>query len=180
MNLSEHTTSRETRLDLWKYFNDRMLHLKDVLLKVLTWLLGFALAIQGFMVQQKMIGFTSAGFFVVQKENSTAALFFAALGILLCIYCFYLIYAYSKIINGNWLAAGQIRDELDWLKYVYPETNKMKAARDQYQDWLLSDSPIKQNFKDLRFLPLFCRNISFPVIVFLALFMWIFANAAFS
>lgn len=140
--------------------------------------MAFALAILGFIVQQKIIGFTTDNLFRIQKENAVAANVFAGLGILLCIYCLYLIFTYSKIINANWLAAGRIRNELDWLKDIYPESSKMKAARDQYQDWLQPDSTIKHNIKDLRFLPLFCRNISLPVIVFLVLFTWIFVHAA--
>ena len=167
-------------INLWKYFNDRMFYFKDVLLKVLTWLLAIALAILGFMVQNKILNFKNC-FFEVAEDGRKEASLFAGLGILLCFYCFYLVYEYGKIINDNWLAAGRLRDKLDLyklylLRKIFPEPAEMEKRRKKYQQGL-NETKKNKVLHNIRYLPPFCKIISIPVIVFLLLFSLIFISS---
>jgi hypothetical protein len=167
-------TDFNENIELWKYFNERMLKLKDVLLQILTWLLAFALVILGFMVQKEMVSFENE-LFKVKSENEYVVGFFSVLGILLCLYCFYLVYAYSKLINDNWYSAGYVRDKLDNLNKISPENEKMKKKREKFRNWAPFGEKIPF-FINIHFLPSFCIKISMPVLVFLAIFIWILAK----
>lgn len=162
--------------DLWKYFNDRMMTLKDALLQVLSWLMAFTLAIVGFVVQKDLVEFHN-GLFTVEDGNTYAVATFAVLGILLCFYCFYLIYAYGVLINENWVVAGRLRDELASITEIYPEKPDRKKKRLHYQNLLESNKKIcvVQNIIKL---PPFCMKVSVPIIVFLVVFGWMLVNAA--
>lgn len=175
MNSTTNSTSQDIKLDLWKYFNDRMNHLKDVLLQVLSWLLAFALAIVGFMVQKDMVTFKKC-LFAVAPDNVYAVATFSILGILLCWYCFYLIHAYGVLINESWMAAGRVRDELEILNEICLEDRDLKASRIAYQNWLASERKFRF-IKNIVFLPPFCIKIGIPVIVFLVIFGWVLVNA---
>lgn len=176
MSLPKDMISDPMKHDLWKFFNDRMMILKDALLRVLSWLMAFALAILGFLVQQGLVGFDN-GWFTVDEGDAHAVAIFSILGIFLCIYCFWLIYEYGARINENWVAAGRLRDELPSITQIYPEKPGLKTARLDYEEESKSGKKMCVT-KRIRYLPPFCRKVSVPIIVFLVVFGWMLRNAA--
>ena len=138
-NFEDYPISVSDYLDLWKYFHDRVNALKGSLTTFVTWLLAFNSAILGFMVQQKFISFNCLPKWL---EQPISTMIFSFGGIVVCIYCLYLIHDYGKSINENWWSAEQVKTKIIPLEEIHP--SMIKAAE------YVKDMPTPPLCRDLR------------------------------
>jgi hypothetical protein len=66
---------------LWQYFEKRGVEVKESMVKVLTWILGFASAVLAFLIQKTVTVGGAVGFRV---EHPVGAVVLAAAGLALC------------------------------------------------------------------------------------------------
>lgn len=104
----------EDLLDLWKYFQDRATSVKGAMFNTLTWVIGFAAILLGFI-------FTN-----LAKNEETKApvtletlMIFASLaGLALCLYAFFAICESAKHIQKNWVFADNCKDKISGLDKI--------------------------------------------------------------
>lgn len=100
-------------LELWKYFQTRADQLKEDMFKTITWVIGFAAAVLGFIVN-KFINLDNT---LTQPLiiNKSLTIVFCIVGLLLCIYAGFLLTEYAKHIKRNWDRSDRCKDKIDGL-----------------------------------------------------------------
>ena len=102
-------------LDLWKYFEGKGEADKQRMITIVSWLLGFATAILGFTVAQNVKFDVSQELrFCVERPTQVGLL--SVLGLLICLYCTFLVFEFGIHARGNWERAEKFLDEMPRLK----------------------------------------------------------------
>lgn len=101
-------------LKLWMYFEDRAELRKEAMFKSLTWTLGFAAALLGF-IGAKLTDFDSA------KASITLSMLVAicaGAGLVICLYSLVMLSESAKHISNNWRRADRCKDQIDHLSEI--------------------------------------------------------------
>ena len=106
--------SREDYLKLWMYFEDRADKVKEAMFKTLTWTIGYAAALQGFIFLT-LVDFDSSKASVRLHWLVGAA---AAAGIVICLYSLFALYESGKHLQRNWARAKRCEAKFKKLDYI--------------------------------------------------------------
>jgi hypothetical protein len=98
---------------LWQYFQKRGVEVKESMVKVLTWILGFASAVLAFLIQKTVMVGGAVGFRV---EYPLAAVVLAAAGLALCWFAILVLRDFNKHIDGQFDAADRALREVRALQ----------------------------------------------------------------
>jgi len=93
-------------VDLWKYFENRGAAVKNTMFNVVTWIVGFAAVILGFIVKETI---TFVGDSIV-FDKPTTLLCLSVIGLLVIVYARIVINDFSDHINKNFDRADRARD----------------------------------------------------------------------
>lgn len=104
----------EDYFEIWKYFEDRADNVKEAMFKTLTWTVGFAAALLGFIFV-KLTDY--------DKNNAVLPLrwvvFLAALaGLVICLYSSFTLSEAGKHIRNNWKRARRCEGHVQGLKRI--------------------------------------------------------------
>lgn len=110
---------RDDYLDLWKYFESRADQLKEDMFKTLTWVIGFAAAVLGFIVNE-FVDLDPAKPLINHKG---LAAIFCLVGLALCIYAAFLLSEFAEHIKRNWERAKRCKGEVKGLSYIIEGTS---------------------------------------------------------
>jgi len=94
-------------VELWKYFESRGASVKDTMFNVVTWIVGFAAVILGFIIKETISLETDS--LVVSKPFTLFVL--SAAGMLVVVYARVLIGDFGDHINRNFDRADRARDK---------------------------------------------------------------------
>jgi hypothetical protein len=100
-------------LALWQYFQERGVETKESMLKVLTWILGFASAVLGFLIQKTVTIGGAVGF---QIEHPVSVLALATAGLALCWFAVLVLRDFNTHIDSHFDAADRVLRELRSLQ----------------------------------------------------------------
>jgi hypothetical protein len=98
-------------LDLWKYFQSRADQLKEDMFKTVTWVIGFAATVLGFIVN-KFVDFDPAKPLINHKG---LAAIFCLVGLVLCLYAGVLLSEFANHISRNWERSNLCKDKVAGL-----------------------------------------------------------------
>jgi hypothetical protein len=120
----KHKLEKDDYLDLWKYFDDKATSVKGAMFSTITWIIGFAGALLGFI-------FVKLADFDLSKASIPLSWLFTSIsiaGILICVYAFFALGESAKHIKNNWGYADKIcRDNIEGLReIVLPEKVEKK------------------------------------------------------
>jgi hypothetical protein len=106
---------KDDYLDLWKYFDDKATSIKGAMFSTITWIIGFAGALLGFM-SVKLADFDPS------KAAISLSWFMRSIsiaGIMICVYALFALGESAKHINNNWIYADKIcRENLEGLREI--------------------------------------------------------------
>ena len=105
------SASKLQHVELWKYFESRGAGVKDTMFNVVTWIVGFAAVILGFIVKE----FITVEADSLAVSNPYTLLLLAVGGMLFVVYADILIKDFSDHINRNFDRADSARDESNSL-----------------------------------------------------------------
>ncbi len=116
----EYKLKYEDYLELWKYFQDKATSVKGAMFNIITWILGFAAAI---------LGFIFVNLAKDKAKNPTMTLeeliLYASLsGGALCIYAFMALGESAKHIYNNWTFADNCKNEIEGLSEILSTDTK--------------------------------------------------------
>jgi len=94
-------------VELWKYFESRGSNVKDTMFKVITWVVGFAAVILGFMLKETITLETDS--LGVSKPSTLLVL--SCVGFVVILYANILIRDFADHINRNFDRADRARDK---------------------------------------------------------------------
>lgn len=116
--------SREDYLKLWMYFEDRADKVKEAMFKTLTWTIGYAAALQGFIFLT-LVDFDSSRASVRLHWLVGAA---AAAGIVICLYSLFALYESGKHLRRNWDRAKRCEAKFNKLDYIVSGLGKSEGS----------------------------------------------------
>jgi hypothetical protein len=93
----------EDYLKLWMYFQDRADNVKEAMFKTLTWTVGFAAALLGFI----FVNLTSYDKLKATVALSGLVFVAAAAGLVICLYSWFMLSESGKHIQANWERADR-------------------------------------------------------------------------
>src|SRR5687767_10045011 len=93
-----YTLRDEDYLELWKYFQDRADKVKEAMFKTLTWIVGYAAALLGFI----FLALTNYDRAKASVPLAFAITLAAAAGLVVCIYSWLMLSEAAKHIQRNW------------------------------------------------------------------------------
>jgi hypothetical protein len=93
----------EDYLKLWMYFQDRADAVKEAMFKTLTWIVGFAAALLGFI----FVALTNYDASKAKVPLSWLVFTAAGAGIVVCVYSGFVLSESGKHIRGNWRRADR-------------------------------------------------------------------------
>jgi hypothetical protein len=102
-------------VDLWRYYEDRADHLKQSMFTTITWILGFASLLLGFLAER--LGKSTS----VPRADSWNLLVLAGVavsGLILCGYCVILLREHAEHIQRNWDRATAFKRHIGRLEEV--------------------------------------------------------------
>jgi uncharacterized membrane protein YeaQ/YmgE (transglycosylase-associated protein family) len=117
-------------LELWMYFQDRATSVKGAMFNTITWILGFAAALLGFIFAKLGASYPPTAsvtlpFLVFSVSGA---------GILLCVYALFALRESARHIENNWRLADAHLERIPELKaIVYPRygTNATKPKSNE-------------------------------------------------
>lgn len=98
-------------VELWKYFEGRGASVKDTMFNVVTWIVGFAAVILGFIVKETITLKDNS----IVVDNPSTLLVLGVAGLLVVVYAYVLIGDFSEHINQNFDRADRARDKSNSL-----------------------------------------------------------------
>ena len=108
-------------LDLWKYFEDRADNVKEAMFTSVTWVIGFAAAVFGFIFAA-LVNFEGGA---VTLKSPRGALGASIIGLVLCVYALLLVREAKGHILANWDRAKRCKVEVEGLETILgPERAK--------------------------------------------------------
>ena len=118
--------TEEDRLRLWMYFQDRADKSKEAMFQSLTWIVGFAAALLGFIFVI-LTGYDAAR---AELPLSVVVSLAAAAGLVICLYAWFMLSESAKHIEGNWDRAGLCSKNLEGLAtLIHAERGKTKPMK---------------------------------------------------
>ena len=120
--------------DLWKYFQAQAELLKANMFQSVTWIIGFAAAVLGFILAE-FVDFEGSGIAVV---NRVVAILFCVVGLVLCLYALFLLSEFAGHINRNWERSDRCLKRVDRLQIIInphsirnPRSKKAETPRNR-------------------------------------------------
>jgi hypothetical protein len=108
-------------LKLWMYFEDRADKIKEEMFKTLTWTVGFAAALLGFIFHN----LTSHDTAKATAPLSLAIIIPAAAGLVICLYSWFMLSESAKHVKGNWERAKSFEENVEDLgKLIHGSSRK--------------------------------------------------------
>jgi hypothetical protein len=104
----------EDYLKLWMYFEDRAELVKEAMFKTLTWTLGFAAALLGF-IGAKLTDFESAK---ARVPIFVLVAICAGAGLVICLYSMVMLSESATHIRNNWTRAGRCKEQIGHLSEI--------------------------------------------------------------
>jgi hypothetical protein len=101
-------------LKLWMYFQDRADSVKGAMVTTLTWTVGYAAALLGFI----FLNLTSYDASRAQVALSTVVGSAAAAGLVVCLYAWFMLAESAKHIKANWDRADRCRLRVEGLDEI--------------------------------------------------------------
>jgi hypothetical protein len=111
----EYELKDEDYLNLWKYFQDKAISVKGAMFNTITWIIGFAAALLGFIFAK------ISDFDPMKAKIITLPLLMILLsiaGIVICIYAFFAIGESAKHIRKNWDRRDRCMNEIKGLNKI--------------------------------------------------------------
>jgi uncharacterized membrane protein len=96
--MADQELSRDEYIDLYKFFQSRADTIKASMFASVTWVVGFAAAVLGFVVAT-FVDFSTD---TVTVKHPMAAIISSCAGVILCVYALFLLYDAANHIRGNW------------------------------------------------------------------------------
>jgi hypothetical protein len=96
--LADQELSRDEYFDLYKFFESRADTIKASMFESVTWVVGFAAAVLGFVVAT-FVDFSTDP---VSVKHPMAAIISSCGGVILCVYALFLLYDAANHILRNW------------------------------------------------------------------------------
>jgi Co/Zn/Cd efflux system component len=104
-------------LKLWIYFEDRADKIKEAMFKTLTWTIGLAAAMLGFIFV-KLTEFEAAKAAV---ELRWVVIVTSLAGLVICLYCWFMLRESGKHIQSNWDRSKECEAHIrDFRKITHP------------------------------------------------------------
>jgi hypothetical protein len=152
-----YTITDRDHLDLWKYFQDRADNVKEAMFHSVTWSIGFAAAVFGFIITTRL---DLSKWRFTAPESVAGASF---LGFLLCVYSLILVEESRKHILSNWDRAKCCKSQiigLDAILDCVPPESKSPERKSS------DENPMRYVWNQV-----FCVIDVFTVL-FVVLFIW--------
>lgn len=118
-------------IDLWRYYEDRADHLKQNMFATITWMLGFASLLLGFLAER--LGRSTSGP-RVDGWDSPVLVGVAVSGLILCGYCVILLREHAEHIQRNWDRASAFRRQIGRLEEIL-SSMPPGPRRSRWQVW---------------------------------------------
>jgi hypothetical protein len=115
----------EDYLKLWMYFEDRAEKTKEAMFKALTWTIGFAAALLGF-IGVKLTDFEASKATVTV---SVVVAIIAGAGLIICLYSWVMLSEAAKHIKNNWARANRCVKEVNKLEDIIHGRTTEKVMR---------------------------------------------------
>lgn len=116
----------EDYLNLWMYFQDKAVSVKGAMFNTITWIIGFAAALLGFIFSNLM-NFDSSK---AEISLSTFVMLASGSGLVICLYAFLALSESAKHIKKNWNYADQCLNSIDGLSNII-SPNEGKNNKDK-------------------------------------------------
>ncbi len=157
-------------LDLWKYFEERADRVKEAMFSTVTWAIGFAAAILGFIVA-KLIDFESAWF---KLRHAGLVLGASAAGIALCVYCWILVGESKKHMIRNWNRAKRCMKQVVGLQGIIAAVSDVeeRGQEEDHESDRQKQKAVKEENKDAKVWNQVLAIVAFFALTFVALFLW--------
>jgi hypothetical protein len=107
----EYKLQNEDYLNLWKYFEDKATSIKGAMFNTITWIIGFAAALLGFIFS-KITDFEPSK---AEIPLSLLMILLSIAGLVICLYAFFALGESAKHINKNWMRAERCMYEIEGL-----------------------------------------------------------------
>ena len=104
----------EDYLRLWMYFQDRADNVKEAMFKTLTWTVGFAAALLGFV----FVALTNYDATKAKVALPLVVVAAAAAGLVICLYSWFMLSESAKHIQGNWDRADRCGEHVHDLEAI--------------------------------------------------------------
>jgi hypothetical protein len=101
-------------VDLWKYFEDKATSIKGAMFNTITWIIGFAGALLGFI-------FAKLSDFDLSKASISLPMLMICIsvaGLLICLFAFFALGESAKHITNNWAYADNCSKKLKELSEI--------------------------------------------------------------
>ncbi|MHC4560556.1 MAG: hypothetical protein ACYS80_25020 [Planctomycetota bacterium] len=106
--------NQEEYIDLWKYFQDRAISVKGAMFNTITWIIGFAAALLGFIFA-KISDFNCTG---AKISLPCLMILLSIAGIVICIYAFIALYESAKQIRKHWNRADNCWKKIEGINEI--------------------------------------------------------------
>ena len=104
-------------LELWKYFQDKAISVKGAMFNTVTWIIGFAAALLGFIFA-KISDFDP---FNSEIPLPLLMIMLSIAGIVICVYAFFAIGESAKHIRKNWNRADRCMEKIEGIDEIVTE-----------------------------------------------------------
>ena len=101
-------------LKLWMYFQDRADNVKEAMFKTLTWIVGYAAALLGFI----FLILTNYETAKAAVARSSVVALAAVAGLVICLYSWFALSESAKHIQRNWTHAIACSTQVDGLEAI--------------------------------------------------------------
>lgn len=111
-------------LKLWMYFEGRADKVKEAMFKTLTWIIGFAAALLGF-ISHNLVEFDASK---ASVPLSRLVIVSAAAGLVICLYGWFMLSESGKHIARNWARAERCAAQVTGLEAIISGDGKKDHA----------------------------------------------------
>ena len=107
-------------LDLYKYFDEKASKVKGAMFSTITWIIGFAAALLGFMFSKLSESYPVQA----ALPRSKVIVVLSIAGIILCAYAFFALRESAKHIQNNWRYADRCKKKIKALEEIVAPIKK--------------------------------------------------------
>jgi hypothetical protein len=112
-------------LKLWMYFQDRADNIKEAMFKTVTWIVGYAAALLGFI----FLILTNYDTAKAAVARSSVVGLAAVAGLVICLYSWFALSEAAKHIQSNWAQANRCGEKVDGLAAItHSGDNKQQST----------------------------------------------------